>query len=89
MKLRHCDMHGAGRAIRVHLFIGEAETAEASGQWLEGKVEFKVVGVMDETALQRAALMQLRNVLDAEIAALSSGGTVEPPRAGAPLPGPA
>ncbi len=69
MKLQHVDMHGAGRAIRVHLFIGESETAENSRQWLEGKVEISVVGVMDEAALRRAAMTHLRDVLDAEIAA--------------------
>jgi len=70
MKLQHVDLHGAGKAIRVHLFIGEGETADRSRQWLEGRVEISVVGVMDEAALQRAALAQLRDVLDAEIAAL-------------------
>lgn len=70
MKLQHVDMHGAGRAIRVHLFIGETETPENSRQWLEGKVEVSVVGTMDESDLRRAAMTHLRNVLDAEIAAL-------------------
>lgn len=70
MKLQHVDVHGAGRAIRVRLFLGEAETAEASRQWLEGEVEISVVGTMDEAALHRAAMEHLRDALDAEIAAL-------------------
>lgn len=71
MKLQHVDVQGAGKAIRVHLFIGEEESAEASRQWLEGKVEVNIVGTMDVEALQRAALTQLRNVLDAQLAAMN------------------
>jgi len=74
MKLHHVELQGACKAMRVHIFIGDSQTAESSRQWLECNVEVPVKGVMDIEAVQKAALVQLRDVLEAEIATLPRGG---------------
>jgi hypothetical protein len=74
MKLHHVELEGASKAMRVHMFIGDDPTPESSRQWLECKVEVPVKGTMDIEAVQKAALLQLRNVVDAQIAALPPGG---------------
>jgi hypothetical protein len=74
MKLQHVEMQGAGQAMRVHLFFGDALTAESSRQWLECKLDVPVKGTMDVEAVEKAALAHLRDMLDAQIQALPEGG---------------
>ena len=74
MKLQHVELQGNGGAMRVHLFIGDQPAVESSRQWLVGEIDVPVRGTMDIGALERAALAQLRDVLDAQIAALPVGG---------------
>jgi hypothetical protein len=74
MKLHHVELEGSAKAMRVHMFIGDDPTPEASRQWLECRIEVTVKGIMDVEAVQKAALLQLRSVLDAQIAALPPGG---------------
>jgi hypothetical protein len=74
MKLHHVELEGASKAMRVHMFIADDPTPESARQWLECKVEVPLRGTMDMEAFQKAALIQLRSVLDAQIAALPPGG---------------
>lgn len=74
MKLHHVELEGASRAIRVHMFIGDDPTPELARQWVECKVEVPLKGTMDVEDFQKAALLQLRSVLDAQLAALTPGG---------------
>lgn len=73
MKLHQFEMHGVGRAMLVHLVIGDNDDLSASRQWLEATVEIPVKGTMDEDGLRTAAMTFLRDTLNAEIAALRSG----------------
>lgn len=73
MKLHQFEMHGVGRAMLVHLVIGDNDDVSASRQWLEATVEIPVKGTMDEDGLRTAAMTFLRDTLNAEIAALRSG----------------
>lgn len=74
LKLHQFEMHGVGRAMLVHLVLGDDETdISASRQWLEATVEVPVKGTMDEDGLRTAAMTFLRDTLDAELAALRSG----------------
>ncbi|WP_072396207.1 hypothetical protein [Hyphomicrobium sp. CS1GBMeth3] len=74
MKLHQFEMHGVGRAVLVHIVLGDNEAdLAASRQWLEATVEVPVKGTMDEDGLRTAAMTFLRDTLNAEIAALRSG----------------
>jgi hypothetical protein len=73
LKLHQFEMHGVGRAMLVHLVIGDNDDLSASRQWLEATVEIPVKGTMDEDGLRTAAMTFLRDTLNAEIAALRSG----------------
>lgn len=73
MKLHQFEMHGVGRAMLVHLVIGDNDDLSASRQWLEATVEIPVKGTMDEDGLRTAAMTFLRDTVNAEIAALRSG----------------
>lgn len=74
MKLHQFEMHGVGRAMLVHLVLGDNDAdLAASRQWLEATVEVPVKGTMDEDGLRTAAMTFLRDALNAEIAALRSG----------------
>ncbi len=73
MKLHQFEMHGVGRAMLVHLVIGDERDPSASRQWMEATVEIPVKGTMDEDGLRTAAMTFLRDALNAEIAALRSG----------------
>lgn len=73
MKLHQFEMHGVGRAMLVHLVIGDNDDLSASRQWLEATVEIPVKGTMDEDGLRTAAMTFPRDTLNAEIAALRSG----------------
>lgn len=74
MKLHQFEMHGVGRAMLVHLVLGDNDAdLSASRQWLEATVEIPVKGTMDEEGLRTAAMTFLRDALNAEIAALRSG----------------
>jgi hypothetical protein len=77
MKLQHVEMQGAGAAMRVHLFFGDALNAKSSRQWLECKIDVPVKGTMDIEAVEKAALAHLRDLLDAQIANLPQGGILE------------
>lgn len=67
------EMLGVGRAMQVHLVIGDAADPSASRQRIEATVEIPVKGTMDEEGLRTAAMTLLRDALNAEIAALRSG----------------
>jgi hypothetical protein len=56
------------------MFIGDDPTPESARQWVECKIEVPFKGTMDIEAVQKAALLHLRNVLDAQIEALPPGG---------------
>jgi hypothetical protein len=73
LKLHQFELLGVGRAMLVHLVIGDREDLSASRQWLEATVEIPVKGTMDEEGLRTAAMTVLRDALNAEIAALRSG----------------
>jgi hypothetical protein len=74
LKLHQFEMHGVGRAMLVHIVLGDNESdLSASRQWLEATVEVPVKGTMDEEGLRTAAMTFLRDTLNAEIAALRSG----------------
>ncbi|HEX2840834.1 hypothetical protein [Hyphomicrobium sp.] len=73
MKLHQFEMHGVGRAVLVHLIIGDQEDLSVSRQWLEATVEIPVKGTMDEEGLRTAAMTVLRDTLNDQIAALRSG----------------
>lgn len=73
MKLHQFEMLGVGRAMLVHLVIGDEPDPSASRQWMEATVEIPVKGTMDEDGLRTAAMTYLRDALNAEIAALRSG----------------
>lgn len=73
VKLHQFEMLGVGRAMLVHLVIGDKEDPAASRQWLEATVEIPVKGTMDEEGLRTAAMTVLRDALNDEIAALRSG----------------
>ncbi len=73
MKVHQFEMLGVGRAMLVHLVIGDEADPAASRQWLEATVEIPVRGTMDEDGLRTAAMTFLRDALNAEIAALRSG----------------
>jgi hypothetical protein len=73
LKLHQFEMHGVGRAMLVHIVIGDNDDLSASRQWLEATVEIPVKGTMDEDGLRTAAMTFLRDTLNAEIAALRSG----------------
>lgn len=73
MKLHQFEMHGVGRAMLVHLVLGDQEDASVSRQWLEATVEIPFQGTMDEEGLRTAAMTVLRDSLNAQIAALRSG----------------
>lgn len=74
MKLHQFEMHGVGRAVLVHIILGDNDAdLSASRQWLEATVEVPVKGTMDEDGLRTAAMTFLRDTLNAEIAALRSG----------------
>ncbi len=74
MKLHQFEMHGVGRAMLVHIVLGDNEAdVNASRQWLEATVEVPIKGSMDEEGLRTAAMTFLRDTLNAEIAALRSG----------------
>lgn len=74
MKLHQVEMHGVGRAVLIHLVLGDNDAdLSASRQWLEATVEVPVKGTMDEEGLRTAAMTFLRDTLNAEIAALRSG----------------
>lgn len=73
LKLHQFEMHGVGRAMLVHLVIGDNDDLSASRQWLEATVEIPVKGTMDEDGLRTAAMTFLRDTLNAEIASLRSG----------------
>jgi len=73
LKLHQFEMLGVGRAMLVHLVIGDREDLSASRQWLEATVEIPVKGTMDEEGMRTAAMIFLRDALNAEIAALRSG----------------
>lgn len=73
MKLHQFEMHGIGRAMLVHLVIGDSDDLSESRQWLEATVEVPVKGTMDEDGLRTAAMTFLRDALNAEIATLRSG----------------
>jgi hypothetical protein len=73
LKLRQFEMQGVGRAMQVHLVIGDEADPSASRQRLEATVEIPVKGTMDEDSLRTAAMTVLRDALNAEIAALRSG----------------
>lgn len=70
MKLQQVEFEGIGTRMRVHLFMGDAESADASVQWLQSTVEVQVRGVMDIDVVQKAALAKLRDLLNKEIDAL-------------------
>ncbi len=80
MKLHQFEMHGVGRAVLVHLIIGDQEDLSASRQWLEATVEIPVKGTMDEEGLRTAAMTVLRDTLNDQIAALRSGPWGNPVR---------
>lgn len=73
MKLHQFEMHGVGRAMLVHLVIGDNDDLAESRQWLEATVEVPVKGTMDEDGLRTAAMTFLRDALNSQIAALRSG----------------
>lgn len=73
MKLRQFEMLGIGRAMQVHLVIGDDADPSLARQWIEVMVEVPVKGTMDEDGLRTAAITVLRDALNAEIAALRSG----------------
>jgi hypothetical protein len=73
LKLHQFEMLGVGRAMQVHLVIGDEAEPSASRQWIEAMVEIPVKGTMDEDGLRTAAMTILRDTLNAEIAALRSG----------------
>ena len=73
MKLHQIEMLGVGRAVLVHLVIGDEPDPAVSRQWIEATVEIPVKGTMDEDGLRTAAMTVLRDSLNAEIAALRSG----------------
>ncbi len=73
MKLHQFEMLGVGRAVLIHLVIGDQEDPAVSRQWLEATVEIPVKGTMDEEGLRTAAMTVLRDTLNDQIAALRSG----------------
>ena len=73
LKLHQFEMLGVGRAMLVHLVIGDNDDLSASRQWLEATVEVPVKGPMDEDGLRTAAMTFLRDALDAQIAARGNG----------------
>ena len=73
MKLHQFELLGVGRAMQVHLVIGDEPDPSNSRQWMEATVEIPLKGTMDEDGLRTAAMTVLRDALNAEIAALRSG----------------
>lgn len=77
MKLQQVELQGAGKAMRVHLRIGDDLDDGSSNQWLECEVDVPVKGVMDIRAVEKAAMARLRDVLEAQMASLPKGGISE------------
>jgi hypothetical protein len=74
LKVHQFEMQGVGRAMLVHIVLGDNETdVNASRQWLEATVEVPIKGSMDEDGVRTAAMTYLRDTLNAEIASLRSG----------------
>jgi hypothetical protein len=73
VKLHQVEMLGVGRAVLVHVVLGDDSDLSASRQWLEATVEIPFKGTMDEEGLRTAAMTALRDTLNDQIAALRAG----------------